>query len=227
MSDHHRDRSRLDDAFLDGAERAFKHDVFVSYAHLDNADGAVDAFVAQLREVLWHELPHWEPEVWLDSVSLDQTALRDDESLAARLRAGFSGSAVTVPVISSHYALRRWCREEMGTFLAEAQLDRCGCRRLFPAFLPLSTDPSLEAGTEWARYIMQVPLNARYVWLEPNRRDALEQWEFTIDQCGYWDRLYGWMADLAREVRKVNYVFKNWETLLGPGTVDDRQPHAD
>src|SRR5689334_5904400 len=119
------------------SRRFFRHDAFISYAHMDNGQGAVRAFHAQLQEFLFSYLK-WEPSVWLDERSLDA-----EGDLEQQIRQGLRDAAVLIVVASEAVEARKWCRDEMSWFLTEANLNRVNVKRMYPVLLPFSSHDRL------------------------------------------------------------------------------------
>jgi hypothetical protein len=106
-------KSRM--AFIPG----YDHDIFVSYAHVDDAcllDDQPIGWVAKLVELLRKKLAQrfGRPEhfsLWFDTYDLRGNHTVTDE-IAARVR----GAALFVAVLSPGYVASRWCLEEARLF---------------------------------------------------------------------------------------------------------------
>jgi TIR domain len=104
------------------ASGRFKHDVFISYAHLDDVpstihrEGWVTPFAARLREVLSGRLGRI-VDVWQDY------QLGGNEPLTEALRLRLRESAILLPVASPAYVAREWCIREMKEFLDTHRAD--------------------------------------------------------------------------------------------------------
>ncbi len=109
----------------------YRYDVFVSYAHDDNARGAsgrgwVSEFVRQLGAVL--RLRLGSADVYFDDSHLQANQRLDELKTAAR------DSAVFLAIASRNYATRDWTRQELEAFASVAE----DPHRLFAVeFLPL------------------------------------------------------------------------------------------
>lgn len=95
-----------------------RHDLFISYAHVDDvpsvgvAKGWVATLVYQLRQELARELGRAEAfSVWLDNIDLRGNAAVTPEILG-ELRA----SATLLLVLSAGYLASAWCQQELTTF---------------------------------------------------------------------------------------------------------------
>ncbi|MFO1429517.1 MAG: toll/interleukin-1 receptor domain-containing protein [Candidatus Competibacteraceae bacterium] len=107
-------------AFVPG----FDHDVFVSYAHVDNQPllvpggvpaGWVDTLVENLKRLLSQQLGRrdW-GRLWFDP------NLRGDEAFPPVLREAVSRAATLLVIFSEGYLQSNWCRRERETFLQAA-----------------------------------------------------------------------------------------------------------
>lgn len=97
----------------------FRHDVFVSYVHADDAgpesEGWVSQLVGQLETVLRQRLGGTEPlDVFFDSRSVGANSELSDLLVAAR------SSALFLAVCSPSYIAREWPLQEMRAFVEEA-----------------------------------------------------------------------------------------------------------
>jgi hypothetical protein len=109
----------------------FEHDVFVSYAHLDNqkdrkgADGWTSSLVNALRVKLSEILGSGEVDVWMDQRMRGNDPL--DEGIMEEVR----DSATLLVIKSPSYTESHWCRFEFEVFLAEASHKISDSRRIF------------------------------------------------------------------------------------------------
>jgi hypothetical protein len=177
-------------------QRYFRHDAFISYAHRDNETGIVRALHAQLEEFLSHSLD-WEPSVWLDERSLDEKA-----DLEEQIRAGLRESAVLIIVTSETVESRRWCRDEMGWYLNDANLQRVPLRRTFPVFLPFD---SIERLPRWAKDLSDLSGIGPTI-LDPERQELAAAQDLTA-HGDYWYRLYGWFQRLSDAIATVHATY--------------------
>jgi len=122
-------------AYLEG----FEHDVFVSYAHIDNRPdregerGWVEAFERALRLRLLKRFGR-EVAVWRDP-ELDRSQ-RFDPVIEQAVR----GSAVMISLISRSYLASDYCRQELAWFAEKAVREPAGLEvdhhvRVFPLLL--------------------------------------------------------------------------------------------
>jgi hypothetical protein len=102
-----------------GTEPAY--DLFVSYAHADNAvpvlaeAGWVSTLVRQLTVSLNLKLLRGAPRVWMDE------SLASNQPLSATLRGHASRSHALLVVLSPGYLRSDWCRRELDEFVAAAR----------------------------------------------------------------------------------------------------------
>ena len=101
-------------AFVDGCT----HDLFVSYAHLDNlavergTTGWVDALVHNLQTELWQRLGTREFRIWKDH------ELAANRPLTHEIVEAVRSSALLLVVMSPGYLHSEWCRRERDEFLS-------------------------------------------------------------------------------------------------------------
>src|SRR2546423_7742765 len=92
----------------------FEHDIFVSYAHVDNKPfdnprGWVDSFSERLALRL-AQLTGSEPDIWRD------TRLQGNEYFSGSIGDGISATLLLLSVISPRYVNSDWCRGELTEF---------------------------------------------------------------------------------------------------------------
>ena len=95
---------------------SFDHDVFVSYATVDDRPakcGWVSAFVSSLSESLAAAFGKRNPDrIWWDRSNIDEEA-----SLTEQIRTKVQKSVCMVVILSKGYAESEWCGQERETFL--------------------------------------------------------------------------------------------------------------
>jgi len=122
-------------AFLDD----FEHDVFVSYAHIDNRPdregdrGWVESFERALRLRLLKRFGR-EVDVWRDP------ELARSQRFDPVIEAAVRGSALVLALISKSYLASAYCRQELEWFTAKAAAEPIGLSvghhvRVFPILL--------------------------------------------------------------------------------------------
>ena len=109
------------------------HDIFVSYAHVDDDPvpgidkGWVNTFVDGLRKYLARELGRPDAySLWMDY------ELRGNEPLTAAIRGQLSTAKILLLFLSTGYLASDWCREELATFIAQCGPDT---GRIFPVYV--------------------------------------------------------------------------------------------
>jgi hypothetical protein len=110
------------------------HDIFVSYAHVDNlppwpgskAQGWVDRFDGQLQTVLWQKLGKC-ADVWID-----RTKLKRADEISPTISSAVDGSALFLVLISNRYLISESCQQEVEWI--QQRVDRSGVR-VFPVLL--------------------------------------------------------------------------------------------
>jgi hypothetical protein len=121
----------------------YQHDVFVSYAHIDNVPlgterGWITNFVAYLKNLLDKGLGCREVDVWMDH------ELTGNEPFSARIESALTNSAILLVVASPSYLASQWCARERNAFLtavsrkatAGARVFRVDLDRFEPADFP-------------------------------------------------------------------------------------------
>lgn len=95
------------------------HDVFVSYAHVNNKplgekkEGWVTTFVAQLRNLLGMHLGRSDNF----SICMDDSDLRGNHSVTPEIIGNLGNSANLLVVMSQGYLASDWCQQELNTFV--------------------------------------------------------------------------------------------------------------
>jgi hypothetical protein len=96
-------------AFVSG----YDHDIFVSYAHLDNEGEPawVDTLLRRLGEDLTHRLGTRNLSIWIDH------AIEGNRPLTPAIMQSIKGSATLLVVMSMGYLASEWCTRERSAFL--------------------------------------------------------------------------------------------------------------
>lgn len=99
----------------------FKHDVFISYASVDNKapesvpHGWVTYLVTELKRVLAEELGHSQgPAIWMDY------ELGSNDRITPVLTEAVANSATILIILSPGYLASEWCARERNQFLSDA-----------------------------------------------------------------------------------------------------------
>lgn len=110
----------------------YKHDVFVSYAHVDDipphgaADGWVTTFVSELRRLLAGQLGRIDNHsVWMDH------RLRGNDAVSPTILTEVDNSATLLVILSHGYLKSEWCSRERCTFLNKVKTLRRGGTPVF------------------------------------------------------------------------------------------------
>ncbi len=113
-----------------------EHDVFISYAHIDNEKallddprGWIDEFRYALKNRLRVELGDSEADVWLDKRKLRSDADFDEQLIEAMAHVG-----VLVSVISPAYTKSKWCLRELKEFFDHARERGRAGEGIFPVW---------------------------------------------------------------------------------------------
>lgn len=131
--------------------KGFQHDVFISYAHVDNLPdrpdlkdqkGWVERFAARLSVALWKRLGE-QVDLWRDP------RLKRSERFEAVIDEAVRGSAIFLSLLSNRYLKSEFCRHEIDLFVEAAAADELGVvfrdrSRIFPLLLynlPVSARP--------------------------------------------------------------------------------------
>lgn len=106
----------------------YEYDIFISYAHLDNAtfpgqsDGWIEQFYENLNLMLAKRFGRMDVvKIWWDSKKLDGSVLFDDS-----IAAGIEKSAIMICLNSSSYAASEYCAKELSLFHNKIQQDSIG-----------------------------------------------------------------------------------------------------
>ena len=113
-------RIRPGDMTMPSFVPGFTHDVFVSYAHVDNRkfgreSGWVETLVENLREGLLQQLGRGQPDIWRDP------HLSSSEPFSEAIRDAVTHAATLLVILSKSYLTSEWCRQELALFLESAE----------------------------------------------------------------------------------------------------------
>lgn len=108
--------------------KKYKHDLFISYAHLDNIEvfeqehGWIEQFYKHLRVLLGQYIGRLDAvDIWWDNKKLDGSILFN-QSIAD----GIKQSAAMITLLSPAYLESAYCRRELDLFYTKAQGERPG-----------------------------------------------------------------------------------------------------
>ncbi len=153
-------------------------DVFISYAHADDADGHVSEFVALLREVRdTQQYRSWQ-------IFFDLKAIEPGDDWQQRLTRVTAAGAMIV-LLSPSYFRSEWCRKEWQGFREQEQKPPC-LDRVFPVYL--QTDDTLDDSAQdddWHKDLARRQhIDLREVWTvqgtKEQARKTLERLERLI-----------------------------------------------
>jgi hypothetical protein len=159
---------------MSDADESF--DLFVSYAHADDADGRVAAFVDQLKRT--REARHYSP--W--RVFFDRNVILTGHDWERRL-ASVEGAGALLVFISPRYFASEWCRREYAAF-REREKRPPVLDRVFPIYL--ATDASFDEpviGDEWRKDLARrqfLDLRAAWFGQAPDLGATLDKLERTV-----------------------------------------------
>lgn len=108
----------------------YQHDVFVSYAHIDNEPlagdkGWVTTFVGHLKNVLDKGLGSRDTTIWMDR------GLRHNEPFAEQIEVALRSSATLIVIASPSYLQSEWCARERSSFLNAVRESAAAGARVF------------------------------------------------------------------------------------------------
>jgi|GEM_PF-1606515 len=103
----------------------FDHDVFVSYAHVDDqavcagGTGWVSNLVQRIRCLLSSKLGRSDVRIWFD-----QSGLRGNQIVTPEIRERVRRSACFLCIVSPGYSNSKWCRDELAAFTSRGVTER-------------------------------------------------------------------------------------------------------
>lgn len=196
----------------------FKHDVFISYTHLDNEpdlpgeEGWIDIFHYSLEQRLRKLLGCKEVGVWRD-----HEGIRGNEKFADKLVEVLSSVGVLVSVISPSYVGSEWCLEELRRFLESAARSGHAEQRVFPV---------LKEAVEIEKRPTEIKERTGYEFLRDARPITLRSQEEKVE---FAERI----ETLARDIKTFLESFRTAEGAEAPtphrplGTVYLAEPTPD
>ncbi len=111
-------------AFIPG----YEYDIFISYAHVDNAafpgqaEGWIEQFYKNLNLMLAKRFGRMDTvKIWWDNKKLDGSVLFDES-----IKEGIRKSAILVCLNSPGYAVSDYCKQELNLFYKKVQSDKTG-----------------------------------------------------------------------------------------------------
>jgi hypothetical protein len=108
----------------------YDYDIFISYAHVDNAafpgqtDGWIEQFYKNLNLMLAKRFGRLDMvKIWWDSKKLDGSVLFDHS-----IESGINKSAIMICLNSPGYTASDYCKKELDTFYKKAQAEKTGLK---------------------------------------------------------------------------------------------------
>ncbi len=172
-----------------------KHDIFVSYAHIDNKpahgvkEGWVTTLIQGLKTELARRLGQENFSLWIDH------KLAGNVPITSEIMENLRDSATLIVVLSQGYLASTWCQQEKGDFLRAVQ-ERCRAHsRVFVIEVDESERPPEFGNLRGYRFFKQLP-GKRYPqvlgWPEPRLEDQ-----------EYYDMINELSYELADELRRL------------------------
>lgn len=183
------------------------HDVFISYAHIDNQSlvegekGWVDQFHRAL-EIRLEQLLGRQAHIWRD-LELEGNRIFD-EALTNRIKE----TPILLPIFSPRYFQSDWCQKELEAFLQAAPLYGTGrIGEYARVFKVVKTQVPRETHPE----SLQKLLGYDFFEIEPstNRHREYSQDKRADSSLKYWAKL----EDLAQDICKVIHMMQDGEQI--------------
>ena len=194
----------------------FEHDIFISYAHVDNApleeegEGWVTKLHASLMTLIPQKIGRAEDlSIWRD------LKLHGHDEFPDTLDAAFRRSALMLTILTPSYLASKWCSKELAGFSSEPHPkfgprvgDKNRVFKVMPSpHIPTNEHPdSLKGSTGYQFYAIN-PMTER----EERFRRTTQQ---DSDQR-YWQKL----DDLARDIAEMLKKMRNPGTVVPTGPV--------
>ena len=196
----------------------FQHDVFVSYAHVDNPTfgqdkGWVERLVGHLRELLPQKLQRDEPDIWFDA------RLPGHEPFPERIREAVTHAATLLVILSENYFSSDWCHQELESFLNAADRTGGASGRIFlvrvDALDPAQRPEALQALLGYEFFIQDANNQRPYLLGSPATDDRVNRQQFfrRLDDLRY---------DLAEQLLQMKGTMQAQEEQAPES--DDHQP---
>jgi hypothetical protein len=127
-------------------------------------------------------------------------SLSPEKSLEVQIRSALEKVAIIIVVVSDTIETRKWSRDEMSSFLSEADLYSVPIERLCPVFMPYDDLYLL------SRWVKRLDISEPRSVLDPDRTELLADQDLER-HCLYWDFLYGWFEHVSRSVVRAHAAF--------------------
>jgi hypothetical protein len=197
----------------------FTHDIFVSYAHVDNRKfgrdaGWVETFVENLRDGLPQKLKRGQPDIWRD------LRLSSNEPFSETIRDAVTHAATLLVILSESYLTSEWCRQELALFLGAAKQTGSAIGRIFLVRLDTLDHtywPEAFSGLLGQKFFEQANVDAPARTLgTPAANDP--------GQHLYFQRLDDLSGELATKLLQMKQAAEIAVVSPGPRTPQDLQP---
>ena len=170
----------------------FQHDLFISYAHVNNARGWIELLHQNLTDCLAQRLGRREAfSIWID-----EEKLRGHNVIGSSIDSACSDSALLLCIMSPAYVASSSCMQEFDGFHESASNhdgvhfeDRSRIVKLMLHDVPLDEQPQFAQDTRGYRFFDSSPQNG---WPEQYRPTGMED----PDQR-YWQALWQLSGDIA------------------------------
>lgn len=153
-----------------GYLKNYKHDIFISYSHIDNemrpgeAVPWIEDFYKNLSVMLWQSFGTKDVKIWWDNKRLDGGTLFDDE-----IKEAIESSAIFLCLNSPAYLKSEYCKKELDLFYNHVQKQSPGLKvgkhsRIINALLtniPYTTWPKELSGTSGFKFHDAVDTDSR------------------------------------------------------------------
>lgn len=185
----------------------FEHDIFISYAHIDNETLAAgqSGWVSLLHERLCKRLRQLLGEdvnIWRDQ------KLQGNDEFADTLVIRVSKAGVLLSVLSPRYLKSEWCQKELNHFCREAKHgagltinNKSRVFKVIKTHIPRETHPPELSGSLGYEF---------YDYDEASAR--AKEFRTDLDDRKYWDKFAYLAQDISRQIRELHAL------PVGPAT---------
>ncbi|MCA1632790.1 MAG: hypothetical protein LC802_03490 [Acidobacteria bacterium] len=202
---------------------SFEHDIFISYAHIDNQPfGDTKGWIDQLFERLKVRLAQLlgaEPIVWWDG------RLQGDQYFAGEIGDSVSATLLLAPVVTPRYVKSAWCRGELAEFCRRAlQTNDERMRNHSRIFKIVKTPVNDDQQPEELRGLLG------YVFYELDANDRPREFSAEVAPAKdpkYWARLDDLAWDIKNAIEKLKPDDDRSGFKIGRGAVMDIAEGAD
>jgi hypothetical protein len=182
---------------------AYGHDIFLSYAHINDlpwegnpgtgpATGWVTRFIRHLGERVTKKIGR--PEY--PNFYFDNSSLRSNHNLTEEIAAHLKTSAVFVAIESPGYLASIWCQDEARLFTQHFKHD-LSARVFVVRKEPLDQDSETLPELSGRR-------NIEFWYIDPNKKEKLLDWPMSVqDEILYKDKVYALADDIYTQLRAM------------------------